>query len=182
MKKSILLLVISIPLFAWDKFYPSFHAKVIHVPKNDVLNIRSKPSYKSKKLGSLQPGETVQIDYCLDSPRSTWCKIYPAVNINLGVAQPPSGYVNAYFLEFTNNGYVNIKNRKSNCDYLLKCKNSKCLILSYDGLEWIDRSFIGVEKGQKETSLPEERGGEMGDNAMFCFNHARDKVLWAKTN
>jgi len=175
----LLLLLVTSLAFGWDRFYPSFHAEVINVPKWDVLNIRAKPNYKSKKLGSLKPGKKVQIEYCLDSPKSTWCKVYPAVGINLGQEEPPSGYVNAKFLKFINNGYVNIKNRKSNCDYLVKCKNDKCLILSYKGLEWIKRSLIGVEKGQKATSV-EEEGSEMGDGPRFCFYHARDKKLWKK--
>ncbi len=181
--KTILILLSTITLFAWDKFYPSFHAKVINVAKNDVLNVRAKPNYKAKKLGSLEVGEEVQVEYCLESPKSTWCKIYPSVGINLGVPLAPSGYVNAKFLQFMNQGYVNIKNRKSDCDYLVECKNNKCLILSYEGLEWIKRSLIGVEKGQKKTSLPQDpQASGIVDSAMFCFYHARDKKLWKKVD
>jgi hypothetical protein len=185
MKRVLLLLLITIFAFGWEKFYPSFHAKVINVAKDDVLNIRSKPNYKSKKVGYLEPGEEMQIEYCLKGSKSTWCKIYPAVSINLGGSfnsEPASGFVNAKFLKFINNGYVNIKNRKSDCDYLVECKSKKCLILTYIGLEWVKRSLIGVEKGQKATSLPEEEGGEMSDDATFCFNHARDKELWKKVD
>jgi len=184
MKKMVFLIGLTLTLFGWDKFYPSFHAKVVNVAKDDVLNIRSRPNYKSKKVGFLAPNEDVQIEYCLDSPKSTWCKVYPAVSINLGggFGEPASGFVNARFLKFKNSGYVNIKNRKSDCDYLVECKGSKCLILTYKGLEWVKRSLIGTEKGQKATSLPEEEGGEMSDDATFCFNHARDKELWAKVD
>jgi len=70
MKKIFLLLLISTFVFGWDKFYPSFHAEVVNVPKWDVLNIRSKPNYKSKKLGSIKPGKRVQIEYCLRSPKN----------------------------------------------------------------------------------------------------------------
>ena len=184
MQKLILLLLITIFAFGWEKFYPSFHAKVINVAKDDVLNIRSKPNYKAKKIGYLNPGEEMQVEYCLKGLKTTWCKIYPAVSINLGgsLSEPSSGYVNAKFLKFINDGYVNIKNRKSDCDYLIECKKSKCLILTYNGLEWVRRSLIGIEKGQKATSLPEEEGGEMSDGPTFCFNHARDKKLWEKVD
>ncbi len=184
MKNILLLLLTSTLAFSWDKFYPSFHAKVVHVPKGDVLNIRSKPTYKSKKIGYLNQGEVVQVEYCLDSPKSTWCKIYPAVSINLGQeSHASSGWVNAFYLQWLNQGYVNIKNRKSNCDYLLTCKGSKCLILTYDGLEWVKRSLIGVEKGQKATSIPlEPEASGINDDPTFCFYHARDKKLWKKAS
>ncbi len=172
MKKMIFLIGLIVCLFGWDRFYPSFHGEVVNISQKDILNIHSRPTYKSKKVGYLKPGEDVQIEYCLDSPKSTWCKIYPAVSINLGgsFSQPSSGFVDAKFLKFKDNGYVNIKNRKSDCDYLIECKNDKCLILTYVGLEWVKRSLIGVEKGQKATSLPEEfEGGETDDSATFCF-------------
>jgi len=182
--KVLILIAMSISVFAWDKFYPSFHAKVVNVAKDDVLNIRLKPTYKSKKLGYLKVSENVQIEYCLDSSKSTWCKVYPTVSINIGVEKhASSGYVNARFLEFKNQGYINIKNRKSNCDYLIKCKNDKCLILGYEGLEWVKRSLIGVEKGQKMTSVSyDEEADGIEDDATFCFNHYRDQELWSIAN
>jgi len=161
-------------------------AIVVNVKKGDTLNIREKPNYHSKKVGEFHAEESMdyynggmQVEYCKKISKSTWCKVYPVVNINIG--QPSDGaegWVNAHYLEFSNSGYINILNQKSNCDYVIKCKADKCLVLGYKKAKWIARKFLGVEKGQKETSIeldPEACGVE--DDPIFCFNHYRQTLI-----
>lgn len=157
-------------------------ATVVNVKKGDVLNVREKPNYHSKKLGEFHTKESIdyfaggmQVEYCKKISKSTWCKVYPVVNINIG--QPSDGvegWVNARYLKFSNSGYVNVLNQKSNCDYSLKCKADKCLVLGYKRAKWIPKRLLGVEKGQKETSAKLESKAEgVNDDSTFCFYHFR---------
>jgi len=153
---------------------PGLFASVVNVAQNDVLNVREEPNSKSNKVGSYIPDSGMQIDYCVEIKSSKWCKVYPEVNVNYGGRdhEAGSGWVNAYYLKFHNIGYVNIINKKSNCDYVLRCEKEKCLILGYEKEEWIPRKFLGVETGLKETSKEPEKGGEDDDaSGLFCFNH-----------
>jgi len=161
-------------------------ASVVNVKKGDTLNVREKPNYHSRKVGEFHTEEStdyfaggIQVEYCKKVSKSTWCKVYPVVNINIG--QPSDGaegWVNAYYLKFSNSGYVNILNQKSDCDYVLKCKADKCLVLGYKKAKWIARKLLSVEKAQKETSVePDPEACGVEDNPTFCFYHYRQIVI-----
>ncbi len=126
-------------------------ANVINVEKDDVLNVRAKPNYRSKKTGSFDPDGYMMVDYCKKVGKSNWCKVSPDPLMDRG----GRGWVNAKFLKFKDSGYVNIKNRKNQCFYSLECKvrsgKSQCLVVTKllggtetTGLkkEWIDRRLL----------------------------------------
>jgi len=51
-------------------------ATVTDVKKNDTLNIRNRPSYTSKKVGSLPFEALITIDKYQTKKNATWCKVY----------------------------------------------------------------------------------------------------------
>ncbi len=128
-------------------------ATVINVANNDMLNVREKPDYHSRKVGTFPNGAEVYIDKCVKTAHSRWCYIHPDSLIDYGGT---SGWVNAKFLRESNYGYVRIKGHKNNCFVSLKCQDKKCLIVTkllgketVTGLEteWFERSrLIAADK------------------------------------
>ena len=103
--------------------------------ENDVLNVRQKPDFQSKKIGEISLNRHLSVGQCLENgtkKKSTWCKVKPLDYGGNGV----EGWVNAKYLIPTlyQEGYVTIKNKKSICDYVLKCKSREnkpqCLVVT----------------------------------------------------
>ncbi len=132
---------------------PALFGTVIHVAKDDVLNVRAQPDYRSRKLGAFPNGAHIYIDRCRPVGRSRWCHIHPDPLVDYGGA---AGWVNAKFLREDNLGYVQIKGRENGCYVSLKCRRGKCLVVTglpgeetTTGLktEWIPRSrLVGTNK------------------------------------
>jgi uncharacterized protein YraI len=65
-------------------------ARVTHVAADDQLNVRRWPAAYSVKVGAFEPGSTVWVERCLETPSgSDWCLVG---------ARETSGWVNARFL------------------------------------------------------------------------------------
>jgi len=149
---------------------PALFGMVIHVAADDMLNVRARPDYRSRKLGAFPNSAHVYIDRCRRIGRSRWCHIHPDPLVDYGGA---AGWVNAKFLRESNRGYVQIKGRKNNCYVSLKCRSGQCLVVTkllgeekVTGLrtEWIARSrLIGA------SNFSAQREGEEG----YCvsMNH-----------
>ncbi len=125
MKKLLILIVLVSVSYA--EYYPNaLFAEVDGVASNDTLNVRVAPNYHSKKTGALPQYAFVGVDYCKKVGKSTWCKIFPIAQRDYFKA----GWVNARYLKFYDNrGYV-IVDGKPKCDYALRCKNSKCEVVT----------------------------------------------------
>ncbi len=99
---------------------------VVGVAEDDVLNVRSRPDYRTPKVGEIAPHGTVGIKRCRRIGTSRWCRIF-------GLAQNGydggSGWVNARFLRFFDRGYVLIDAR-ANCDYALSCDRGMCDVVT----------------------------------------------------
>jgi len=119
---------------------PPLKALVINVPKGDVLNIRAKPSYRSKKVFFLKNSEVVSVNRCIKvSKKSTWCNIEPFgffryKDSNFG-RNIDSGWVNAKYLKPIYKTYASVEEDDPNaegvsCVYVLNCKNKICNILN----------------------------------------------------
>jgi len=133
---------------------PLFY-KAYNFVENDVLNVRQKPDYQSKKVGEIPLGRYLSLGQCLENgikKKSKWCKVK-----SLGYGRNEAeGWVNAKYITpiLYQEGYVTIKNRKSICDYVLKCESREnkpqCLVVT--GLtdnkvitlqtEWIDYPLL----------------------------------------
>ena len=120
--------------------------KTCNFAKNDVLNVRERPDYHSKKVAELFLDQRIVVQTCVSQNKmSKWCKVKP---LEQG-ANETAGWVNAKYITPTlyQEGYVTIKNRKSICDYVLRCENRnnkpQCLVVT--GL-----------KGDKEITLQTE--------------------------
>jgi uncharacterized protein YraI len=103
----------SLPLFA----------TVVGVAKNDSLNVRAEPDYRSAKVASLPNGGYVGVDRCLKKGASTWCRIHHLSQYDYeGYGwDAPGGWVNAGYLHFGDRGYV-LVDGKGNCDYVTGCQ------------------------------------------------------------
>ena len=132
MKCIVLFILLSIGLWADSTHHPALFGKVIGVAEYyDTLNIRSKPDYKSKKLGSLPAEAFIAIEKCQTIRESTWCSIKQIPQQFYENFHP--GWVNARYLKFLNRGYVNIEGEKRGCHYALACKDGKCTVVkSFD--------------------------------------------------
>ena len=123
---------------------PPLFAYVKGVAKDDTLNVRVKPNYRSKKVGELLNDAFVRVLKCKKiSSKSTWCKIgrFKIVDYEKYPGNAPDGWVNARYLDFSNRGYV-LVNNKGSCDYSFGCKNGLCNILTDSNLKSIKRSQL----------------------------------------
>lgn len=156
MKKILVLLIIASLLKsvgAWAQQAPLF-ATVVNLSKNDVLNVRKAPDYRSRKIGALPLDAYVGVDQCKEIGVSRWCKVHHIAQRDyeeFGWDASP-GWVNARYLQPKNRGYV-ISNGKPNCGYALGCNKGKCEIVdSYETnknqeiislkTKWIDRKHL----------------------------------------
>jgi hypothetical protein len=113
-----------------DAAYPPLFASVTGVTEGDFLNVREKPYYKSKKLGSLPFNAYIGVDGCQQVNNSVWCRVYQIAQ--LFYEDFHQGWVNAKYLRDKNSGYVIIDGKK-NCDYALGCVNGMCdVVIGYD--------------------------------------------------
>jgi hypothetical protein len=142
---------------------PPLFGIVKGVESNDVLNIRKKPDYRSKRVGYLSNEAIVKVYKCKKiNSKSTWCKIghmtlYDYDGYGYGV---PDGWVNAKFLDTYNNGYV-LVNNEGNCYYSLGCKDGICDVLIDIDIKKIKRDkLLGVSRFEAFTSDSEDEGGE----------------------
>ena len=137
--------------------YPGLFANVVNVADDDTLNVRLKSDYHSKKIGALPMGAFVGLEHCKKMGESMWCKIFHIAQRDYedyGWDAKP-GWVNASYLSFDNSGYV-IIDGNPNCDYVLRCKGSKCEVVAdyttdskthdITSLEtrWIDRNRLNA--------------------------------------
>lgn len=170
MKYILVIMVLFVSLLEAES-KPGLFGKVVHIENNDVLNIRQKPDYKSKKVGSLPNGAYMGIEKCQKTENSLWCKVYE-VSQNFSEEYNP-GWVNAIYLSFSNNGYVVINNRPSACFYSLKCTEDKCLVvldMSYD-YEKDKMNDMKTEWIKKEILRGESHFGAMNtEEDGFCNN------------
>ena len=135
------------------KVYPGLSASVTNIAKNDVLNVREKPNYKSKKMGSWSPEGWIMVDHCVKVKKSLWCRAEPDGLTGDGA----SGWVNAHYLKFSNEGFVIQKDGKGeSCMYASKCEEHDAVMQCYimDGYylnakyeilsagKWIERSLL----------------------------------------
>jgi hypothetical protein len=118
-----------------DSQFPPLFSKVIKLPVNDALNVREKPSHHSRKIGSLPQDAHVGIKQCQKVGKSLWCQVYTLTqrgydNYRTGQEDHSSkGWVNAYYLEASNEGYVLIDGA-ANCDYALRCNQGVCDVVT----------------------------------------------------
>ena len=138
----------------FSEIKPLFY-KAYNFAENDVLNVRQKPDFQSNKIGELALGRHFSVGQCLENgikKKSKWCKVKP---LDYG-GNEAEGWVNAKYITPTlyQEGYVTIKNRKSICDYVLKCESREnkpqCLVVT--GLtdnkeitlqtEWVDYPLL----------------------------------------
>jgi len=168
-KTAAAILFLSASLVASDISYPGLSAHVVHIADDDTLNIRIAPDYHSKKVGTLPPDAFVGIDHCKQIGKSTWCKIF---NIGLderdyGGWNASPGWVNAYYLQFQNRGYVRIKG-KAKCYYLLGCKKGKCdVVTAYKS----DPKTHAIHSLHIEAIAREDLSGTLGDGYTYHCNN-----------
>ncbi len=65
---------------------------VVGISAPDVLNIRSKPTWKSTKVGSIEPlDDCIKNIHCMRVGKQVWCKI--------GISHDIEGWVNGKYLK-----------------------------------------------------------------------------------
>lgn len=181
MKQILLITLFSVSLWADGT---ALFAGVTGVSKNDTLSIRSKPSHKSKKVGSLPPEAYIAIEKCEDTGNSKWCRIY----------QIPQqfyegfhiGWVNARYLNFSNRGYVNIIGEKNDCYVALECQNNLCSVVKdFDyNYETDTLSNLLVKEVRREKLEPTSNFGAMSEegdgyctSVKYIENHFKKQNL-----
>jgi len=123
-------------------------AYVKNVPKGDVLNIRTKPSFRSPKVGYLKNGEDVEVFKCVRvGSKSIWCKVgFFGIKNYEGYNDIDSGWVNAKYLDTTYSYFVSdetIENEEDyGCFYSMGCKNGFCDVFRGDKTYKIKRSHL----------------------------------------
>ena len=132
--KNAMILVIMIGYFgiaSAKDMYIGLFSSVVHLSKNDTLNVRKSPDYHSEKIGALPIDAYVGVDICRDVGGSTWCKVHHVAQHDYEdfPYDASAGWVNARYLKFINHGYVIIHDNP-NCDYALKCQENKCEVVS----------------------------------------------------
>ncbi len=150
------MIVVAISVFAKNNHNEALFGVVKNVSDNDVLNLRSAPDYRSRKVGSYPNGAYVSIDHCVKTERSHWCRITPLPQENYGNSR--SGWVNAKFLSFTNRGYVAIKRKKKFCCYAIGCNSGYCRVVTRVG-EKRQGNKLHIELYPREELIPTDRYG-----------------------
>ena len=172
MKTIILFWIIIITLNANPNYKDALFGGVVGVASWDSLNVRAKPNYKAKKVGSLPNDALVGIDRCKKVGKSIWCKVHHIAQRDYeGFGEAKSGWVNARYLIFSDEGYVLI-NGKGNCDYVLGCQNGYCTLVA-DSKRDKYNNVISIEtKKVKRSSLYSESNfGAAGDGDGYCVEH-----------
>jgi len=127
-------------------------ATVINVASDDVLNIRAKPNYHSKKLWFLKNDEIVSVEKCIKtSSKSIWCKVEPfgffEYKDQIFGRDQDSGWVNARYLNPSYSSYVSLELDDPQaegvaCLYALDCQNGMCDVVTVDGVSKVKRNKI----------------------------------------
>jgi len=150
--------------------YPGFFAAVVDIAKNDTLNVREKPDYRSRKIGALPLDAYVGIDHCKKIGKSKWCKIFHIAQRDYdeyGWDAPP-GWVNARYLSFDDRGYVVVDN-KPNCNYALHCEKGKCeVVTDYKTNDTNKVTSIKTEWIKRQRLKGSSNFGAMGDSEGYC--------------
>lgn len=173
-------MIMVLDLWAHGTCKPALFATIIDVPQNDILNIRSKANYKSKKVGSLPNKAFIAIDKCQKIKHATWCIVYQIPQ--QFYENFHAGWVNARYLKFSNRGYVNIRDQKNDCYYAVACKNDKCSVVKsfeYDYEKDILSNLV-VEQIQRDKLEPTSNFGAMGEegdgyctSAVYIEDHLK---------
>ncbi len=157
--------------------YPLFYSTV-NFKEDDTLNIRQKPDYHSKKVAHMYLGDRLEVFTCITKKSSKWCKIAPLQ------ADEAVGWVNAKYITPSNyqTGYVIIKDRKSICDYALRCEKNpteRCFVVTGLGdnlqdiklkTEWIVRSKL-----RPATNFTAADDPDLNPEGGYC---TRSKYIW----
>ncbi len=158
---------------------------VVHVAKNDVLNVRQVPMPRAKKIASLPLGAYVGVDICKKVGRSLWCKVHHvALHDYEGYGwDAPDGWVNAKYLSFRNRGYV-LVDGKANCDYVVGCKDGVCKrVVDYKTNEKYEIISLRTEKISRSRLWGESHFGAMSENGEgYCTNGRMIDDFLAKQN
>jgi len=131
---------------------PPLIGTVKNVPRGDVLNIRAKPNYRTKKIGFLKNAEDVEVFKCIRvGSKSIWCKIgFFGIKAQMyeGFKGVERGWVNAKYLNLSYSFYAmrneDLSREDGLCIYSLGCKNGICKIIDSGGVSKIKRSKISA--------------------------------------
>ena len=132
MNKLAILLILSAVAYSKTSPKDSLSASVVNVASNDVLNVRSKANWHSKKIASISSysAGSVRVNRCKRVGKSTWCKISPLNDIEGYGYGAPSGWVNARYLHLSSRGYVSINGKKIAITLcIVKIKSVKLLLI-----------------------------------------------------
>ena len=168
---------------------PPLFGSVVNVPKGDILNVRVKANYRSKRVGYLPNRAFIKVYKCKKVGRSIWCNIgHLAQNDYEGYgAEAPDGWVNAKFLSFSNKGYV-VVDGKPSCTYILNCSGSTCdLVQDYKvvGNRLKDIKTIKIARARivgasRFGAMDKEGDGYCADYALENYKLAKSSNLGAK--
>jgi len=158
---------------------------VVHVAKNDVLNVRQEPSFRAKKIASIPLDAYIGVDICKKVGRSRWCKVHHIAQHDYeGYGwDAPDGWVNAKYLSFYNRGYV-LVDGKANCDYVVGCREGVCnLVVDYRTNKKYEIISIKTEKIARSRLRGESHFGAMSENGDgYCTNGRMIDDFLAKQN
>jgi len=162
------------PVYGEDMVqYPPLFASVWGIRNHDTLNIREKPDYRSKKVGSLPLDAYIGVDICKKRAASLWCRVHHVSQYDYeGYGwNAPDGWVNAKYLSFHNRGYV-LVDGKADCDYVVGCKEGVCkLVVDYKTNKKYEIISIKTEKIVRSRLRGESHFGAMSENGDgYCTN------------
>ena len=144
----------------------SLFATVTNIDKNDTLNVRTSPNYKSKKIGEIPLNSTIGIKECKTINNGSWCKVYPLTQIWFEKFHSENtGWVNSSFLKFSNRGYVLIDG-EANCAYSLSCNNDECKVIFDLKNNELNTKLINRSQIKGESSF----GATPSDADGYCSN------------
>jgi len=159
-------------------------ASVVHVAKNDTLNVRAQPTAKSEKVAALPPGAVVGVEKCKSIYASTWCRVYPMVQQWYADFSDGNdrGWVNARYLHYSNKGYV-LVDGKENCEYVIACKEERCELVTDFALddkgevtgiqtEWVERKRL---KGESSFGAMNPKEDGYCSTGMFVEDYLKRK-------
>lgn len=148
-------------------FPSSLFASVKGVAEDDVLNIRSRPDHRSKKVGALYALDHVGIKECRQLGRATWCSVHTLTGSGVDL----SGWVNAHYLSFHQRGYVTIAGRENACYYAIRCDQAQChVVMKTDFDDKKDRlSKLHIAALARHKLIATDHFGAMGTGDGYCI-------------
>lgn len=179
--QALVLFMVFLTSASFAEVQPLFY-ETYNFEEDDVLNIRKKPNYQAQKIGELGLKHPIEILQCHTIKKSKWCKIKP-------LYLPESiGWVNAKYLhpKSYQEGYVTVKNKKSTCDYVIKCKKEEeetlCLVVTGVG-EDIENPSLKTQWFNSRELKPASRLTAMYDEpeaSGYCTNDTYIYVYQSK--